>query len=213
LGVGFLGILYGPNDNFDLESSHALPALIRKFHLAKLAALGDWEAIKKDESSFGPITNDFRACLISISKNYGHNPQLPTASSLLLTPAVVLWGTGQPRREFLHVDDLADACVFLMNYYNDSEIINIGAGKDISIKELALLIKEIVGYNGEIRFDTSKPDGTPRKLLDVLSINSLGWKPKVSLEEGIRKTYEWYLGDDQSKKGSLSPFYFSIEMQ
>jgi len=138
--------LYGPNDNFDLETSHALAALIRKFHEARL---------KSD-------------------------------------PSVTLWGTGSPRREFLHVDDLADACVFLMNHYDDSEIINIGYGEDISIAELALLIKDIVGYAGHIEYDTDKPDGTPLKLLDSGKLRGLGWKPSLSLEEGIKKTYEWY---------------------
>jgi GDP-L-fucose synthase len=138
--------LYGPNDNFDLETSHALAALIRKFHEAKL---------KSD-------------------------------------PSVTLWGTGSPRREFLHVDDLADACVFLMNHYDDSEIINVGYGEDIPIADLALLIKDIVGYVGRIEYDADKPDGTPRKLLDSSKLNSLGWKPKLFLEEGIRRTYEWY---------------------
>ena len=104
----------------------------------------------------------------------------------------MVWGTGSPRREFLYVDDLADACIFLMNNYDSSEIINIGVGKDISIKELVLMVKEIVDYNGEIVFDTSKPDGTPRKLLDVSKLSSLGWQAENSLEEGIKKTYRWY---------------------
>jgi len=139
--------LYGINDNFDLETAHVLPALIRKIHEAKVAG----------------------------------------------RPYVEIWGTGTPRREFLYVDDLADACIFLMNHYNESDIINIGTGKDISIKELADLLKTIIGFQGEFQWDNSKPDGTPRKLLDVSKINRLGWKAKVSLEEGIRKTYQWYL--------------------
>jgi len=139
--------LYGPNDNFDLKTSHVLPALIRKFHEAKI------------------------------------NGQ----------PYVEIWGTGSPRREFLHVDDLADACLYLMQNYNESEFVNIGVGEDISIKELSLLIKEIVGYEGELKFDTSKPDGTPRKLLDVSRLHSLGWKHKISLREGIKQTYKWYI--------------------
>lgn len=138
--------LYGPGDNFDLETSHVIPALIRKFHESKIKG--------KDQ--------------------------------------VVVWGSGKPFREFLHVDDLADACLFLMSNYNSSEIINIGTGKDLSIAELAYLIKDIVGYDGNIIFDTSKPDGTPRKLLDVSKIFNMGWKPRITLEEGIRSTYNWY---------------------
>jgi GDP-L-fucose synthase len=139
--------LYGPGDNFDLENSHVLPALMRKFHEAKEA----------------------------------------NAS------AVTVWGTGTPRREFLHVDDLADACVYLMQNYSSPEIVNVGWGKDISIAELAEMIGSIVGFDGAIEFDKSKPDGTPRKLLDTARLSELGWKPSISLEKGIRETYEWYL--------------------
>ncbi len=139
--------LYGPNDNFDLHTSHVLPALIRKFHEAK-------------ENN---------------------------------APYVEVWGTGTPRREFLYSDDLADACIFLMKNYEGNEIINIGVGKDISIKELAEKIKNVVGYQGEIKFDTSKPDGTPRKLVDVSRINALGWKASISLDEGLQKVYQWFL--------------------
>lgn len=138
--------LYGPNDNFDLSSSHVLPALIRKFIEAK-------------ENN---------------------------------SPTVKIWGSGKPKREFLFVDDMAKATVFLMQNYNSSEIINIGSGKDISISELAELLKELAGFNGEIIYDSSKPDGTPRKLLDVSKINSLGWTAETSLKEGIKKTIEWY---------------------
>lgn len=138
--------LYGPNDNFDLQSSHVLPALIRRFHEAKEGG----------------------------------------------TPSVTLWGTGMPKREFLHVDDLADAAVFLMNNYDDSEIVNVGTGEDVSIKELAELIKETVDYTGNIEWDTSKPDGTPRKLLDVSKLHEIGWKHSIDLPSGIKKTYEWY---------------------
>ena len=149
-GTNYISImptnLYGPNDNFDLETSHVVPALIRKFHEAKIRS----------------------------------------------NPSVTIWGTGTPKREFLHVDDLADACVFLMNHYNESNIINVGCGEDISIAELALLVKDTVGYTGNIEYDTKKPDGTPLKLLDVGKLKDLGWKPKISLKEGIRKTYEWY---------------------
>jgi len=138
--------LYGPNDNYDLNNSHVLPALIRKFHEAKIQNL----------------------------------------------PNVTVWGTGSPLREFLHVDDLAEACLFLMEKYEGDEWLNIGVGHDISIKDLALLVKKVVGFEGELIFDTSKPDGTPRKLMDVSKINNLGWKAKISLEEGIKAVYEEY---------------------
>ncbi|HBO16898.1 MAG: GDP-fucose synthetase [Candidatus Moranbacteria bacterium GW2011_GWE2_35_2-] len=139
--------LYGPNDNFDLNSSHVLPALLRKFHEAKI------------------------------------NNQ----------KEVLIWGTGSPKREFLHVDDLADACIFLMENYNENEIVNIGTGQDISIRELAEAVKRIVGFEGEIKNDTSKPDGTPRKLLDVSKLHSLNWKHKIELNQGIKDTYQWFL--------------------
>ena len=139
--------LYGPGDNFDLESSHVLPALIRKFHDAK--------------------TNGSRE--------------------------VVIWGTGSPRREFLHVDDLADAAVQLMEIYDEPEIVNVGAGEDVTIRELADLVREATGYTGGLVFDTSKPDGTPRKLLDISRLRGLGWSPKIPLRDGIAQTYRWYL--------------------
>ena len=143
--------LYGPNDNFDLENSHVLPALIRKFHEAKINNQNE----------------------------------------------IVVWGTGAPKREFLHVDDLADACIFLMNNYDNSEIINIGTDEDISIKELAEMIKEITGFTGEINWDASKPDGTPRKLLDVSKLHNLGWKHQINLPDGILSVYEWYQSVNQ----------------
>jgi GDP-L-fucose synthase len=142
--------LYGPNDNYDLQNSHVLPALLRKFHTAKVQNL----------------------------------------------PFVEVWGTGTPKREFLHVDDLADACLFMMNNYNERQFLNVGTGKDISIKELALLIKKITGYEGELKFDTSKPDGTPRKLLDVSRLHNLGWKHNIELEQGIKQVYEEVLNQN-----------------
>ncbi len=147
-GCNFISVmptnLYGPNDNYDLNNSHVLPALIRKFHEAK-------------------------------TKN---------------EPAVTIWGSGKPRREFLYADDLADALFFLMQEYNEPGFINIGTGEDIEIRELALLIKEIVGYEGEIRHDLDKPDGTPRKLLDISKLREKGWKEKISLEDGIKKVVD-----------------------
>jgi GDP-L-fucose synthase len=202
--------LYGPNDNFDLESSHVLAALIRKFHLAKLAAQGDWQAIKKDEELYGSIPEDVMASLISITKLHGYGEKVSTAYRSPLTshqsqPKVVIWGSGLPRREFLHVDDLADGCLFLMLHEERKlrplltadrlPLVNIGWGKDISIEELAMLIKKTVGFDGDIVFDTTKPDGTPQKLLDVSRMAKLGWKAKITLKEGIRRVYRWYLGN------------------
>jgi GDP-L-fucose synthase len=138
--------LYGPGDNFDLESAHVIPALMRKFHEA-------------------------------------------AASS---APRVTVWGTGAPRREFLHVDDFADACLFLMLHYDGEEIINVGTGEDVSISELAELFREIVAYRGEIVYDRSKPDGTPQKLLDVTRLRAMGWRPKISLRDGLEQTYAWF---------------------
>ncbi len=146
--------LYGPRDNFDLKTSHVLPALIRKIHEAKENQI----------------------------------------------PSVELWGTGSAKREFLYINDLAEACIFLIDNYSSSELINIGVGKDISIKELAILIKSIIGYEGDITYDTSIPDGTPRKLLDITKINNLGWQAKTTLKEGIVKTYEWYLNNKSETK-------------
>ncbi|MFL6505889.1 MAG: GDP-L-fucose synthase family protein [Candidatus Udaeobacter sp.] len=138
--------LYGPNDNFDLETSHVLPALMRKAHEAK---------VRKDQK-------------------------------------LIVWGTGKPRREFLHVDDLASACVLILEKYDSPEIINLGCGEDISIRELAELICDVVGFDGELDWDTTKPDGTPRRLLDVTKLRALGWTPAIPLRDGIARTYEWF---------------------
>jgi len=149
-GADFISImptnLYGPGDNFDLRTSHVLPALMRRFH----------EAEERND------------------------------------PSVTVWGSGTPRREFLHVDDLADACVYLMNTYSGSAIVNVGVGEDISISELAELIRDVVGYRGRIQYDTTKPDGTPRKLLDVSKLHDLGWEASITLREGLEQTYAWY---------------------
>ncbi len=148
--------LYGPNDNFDLETSHVLPALIRKLHEAK-------------------VNNDAN---------------------------VEVWGTGNPLREFIHVDDVADACLYLMNNIDADELynsgishINIGSGEEVSIKELAIMIKKVIDYNGDLVFNPDYPDGTPRKLLDVSRLNAMGWKSKIKLEDGLKSVYEWYLGN------------------
>jgi GDP-L-fucose synthase len=138
--------LYGPGDNFDLEGSHVLPALIRKFHEAKVEG--------KD--------------------------------------AVTIWGTGSPRREFLHVDDLADACVFLMQHYDEDEHVNVGTGEDLSIRELAEIVRDVVAPGVKLEFDTTKPDGMPRKLLDVSRLHELGWRHRIDLRDGIRSTYAWF---------------------
>jgi GDP-L-fucose synthase len=150
---GFHGVsvmptnLYGPEDNFDLQTSHVLPALMRKFHEAKVSGASE----------------------------------------------VVVWGSGEPRREFLHVDDLADACLFVMDRYDGDSILNVGVGEDITIRELAELMKSVVGYEGALRFDRSKPDGTPRKLLDMTRLHGLGWRAKIPLRAGIEQTYAWYV--------------------
>ncbi|PSN10288.1 GDP-fucose synthetase [filamentous cyanobacterium CCT1] len=158
-GVNFISAmptnLYGLNDNFDLANSHVLPALMRKFHEAKVN--GD--------------------------------------------PTVTVWGTGTPLREFLYVDDLADALVFLMNTYNGVDFVNVGTGQEVSIKELALTMKAVVGYEGELVFDTTKPDGTPRKLLDVSRLNAAGWQAKTDLKTGIEQTYAWFLQSYDSLRG------------
>jgi GDP-L-fucose synthase len=187
-GTNFISVmptnLYGPNDNFDFETSHVLPALIRKFHLAKLLREKKYDDIKEDIFRFSP---DFKGC---------SDINLYLSKFGITAEYLQLWGSGEPYREFLYVDDLADACVFLMeNYdYKDmGEFVNIGAEEEIRIKDLAALIKEISGFEGEIVHDLSKPDGMPRKLSDISKIKALGWQPKTSLKEGIKRTYEWYL--------------------
>ena len=199
---------YGPNDNYDLSNSHVLPALIRKFHLAKLAERGDWDGIQTDEARHGVIPHSIMESLAAISISSGRD--LPsfvqTVHRTTVSPAVTPWGSGRPRREFVHVDDMADACVFLMNLDDPSfsrlcsgegslglPIINIGCGHDQTIRELAELVAAVVAYHGDVKWDASKPDGMPQKLLDVSRLTHLGWKPAISLEEGIQMTYESYL--------------------
>ncbi len=179
--------LYGPNDTFDLEQSHVLPALIRKFHLAKLAKARDIDAIRADESRHGRIPDDVLSNL-GLCRDSGSISRLTPHAS----PKVVLWGSGSPYREFLHVDDLADACLFLMQSYDDAEIVNIGVGEDITIKALAELVQQVVGFDGDVVWDDSKPDGTPRKLMDVSKLKQLGWQAGIDLEQGIHDVYLEY---------------------
>ena len=194
-GTNFISVmptnLYGYNDNFNLETAHAFPAIIRKFHLAKLLENNDINGIKVDIEKY-PLGFEFHN--VKILKNVESIKR--SLKKLGITKDyVTLWGTGEACREFLHVDDLAEACVYLMrncNYTDIGEIINIGIGEDLKIRELAELIKKIIGFGGEIRHDFSKPEGTPRKLLDVSKAKSLSWEAKISLQEGIKKTYDWY---------------------
>ena len=188
--------LYGPGDNYDLQNSHVLPALIRKFHLAKLASCGDIAGIERDEKINGPIPQDIREAICLSSANC----QLATENS---SPKVVLWGTGTARREFLYSDDMADACLHLMKLPEDQysslltphspPLINIGCGEDQTIKELVFLVQQVVGFPGEIQWDTTKPDGTPQKLLDVSKLFSMGWRPQIDLVSGIQKAYDDFL--------------------
>lgn len=199
-GTNFISVmptnLYGLNDNFDLEKSHVLPAMIRKIYLSKCLMENDWEALKNDlnkrpvESITGSNSNDE---IEAVLNKYG-----------IFSDRVELWGTGKPMREFLWSEDMADACVFVMEKVNFKDVskdmkeirnthINIGTGKDITIKDLSTLIAETIGYTGDILFDANKPDGTMKKLTDVSKINGLGWKHKINIDIGLKKVYEWYL--------------------
>ncbi|NQV00059.1 MAG: GDP-L-fucose synthase, partial [Parcubacteria group bacterium] len=194
-GTNFISVmptnLYGKNDNFNLETSHLLPSLIRKFYLARLLKEKNYDLIKKD--------------ILNIPLGFGLNNENALSDHEAIkdilskcgisSDCVVLWGSGEPYREFLYVDDLSNACMFLMEKFNNKEIgdlINIGTGKDCRIKELAQIVKDIVGFKGEIKWDQAKPDGMFRKFLDVDKLKALGWEYKVSLEEGIKRTVEYY---------------------
>ena len=245
-GTNFISVmptnLYGPNDNFDLETSHVLPALIRKIHLGKCLESVKWEelSVKKDENwelikqdlNKNPIKcvkcyelgakkedkiitgKSSKQEILDVLEEYGirlHNTEFVTPNTNLNKVQIQIWGSGNPRREFLYSEDMADACVFLLKNIDFKDIlnteclthtaknevrnthINIGTGKDISIKELAELIKNIIGFKGELYFNTEKPDGTMKKLTDVSKLNSLGWKYKMNLESGIKEMYKWYL--------------------
>lgn len=198
-GTNFIAVmptnLYGPNDNFDLEKSHVLPAIVRKMHLAQALLKGDWGTIRTDLNQ-RPIENisgsNSEDEIKAILNKYG-----------ISNDSLTLWGSGKPMREFLWSEDMADACVYIMERVNFDDLrgnekevrnchINIGTGKEISIRDLALLIKTEVGYEGDIHFDTAMPDGTMRKLTDVTKLNNLGWKHSVEIEDGVKKMYEWY---------------------
>ena len=213
--------LYGPNYNYNLETSHVMPAMIRKMHLGKCLENNDWEAIRKDLKKY-PVEgiSDTATELEIIEKlakfgiQYSKNTPLPAPRSPLYV-SITLWGTGNPYREFLYVEDLADACIFLMQNIDFKDLmafspglyalrstpyadlknthINIGTGRDLTIKELAMLIKNVIGFEGQLVWDSSKPDGTFRKLLDVSKINRLGWKEKIDLKEGVKMVYNKYL--------------------
>ncbi len=201
-GTNFISVmptnLYGPNDNFDLEKSHVLPAMIRKIHLSHALLIQDWDTIKKDldkrpvEGMTGLSSEEEIKTVLS---KYG-----------IYEDRVELWGTGTPIREFLWSEEMADACIFVMQNVDFSDVvsgkeeirnthINIGTGKDITIKELSKLIAEEIGYSGKILFDSAKPDGTMRKLVDVSKLHALGWKHNIEIEEGIRNVYKWYIKD------------------
>ncbi len=219
-GTNFISVmptnLYGPNDNFDLEKSHVLPALVRKIHLAKALENEDWKAIKKDinrlpiESIDGTASEEKIREILSkygVSSSFDEN----TRSTKI---AVEIWGSGNPKREFLWSEDMADACVHIMERVDFKELlnssilrknvkdggenrgathINLGTGKEVSIQQLAAIIKDVIGFKGDFIFNTSKPDGTMRKITDVSKLHALGWKHTVELEEGIKKMYAWYL--------------------
>lgn len=195
-GTDFISVmptnLYGPHDNFNLETAHVAAALMRKFHLAKLLAQGDYEAIREDMATLpvgfhmdSRIKGSSRDSLESMLGEVG-----------IGRDGVALWGSGEPMREFLFVDDLADACIFLMEQGNSSfpgKIVNIGFGSDVMIRDLAGLLKELVGFEGPMRFDNTRPDGMARKLLDTGRLTALGWQPRTALRDGLQATYEWYL--------------------
>jgi len=194
-GTNFLAVqptnLYGYNDNFDLDKSHVMPALIRKNFLCKMLEDGDFDAIAKNLG----VSNDSEAQILEMLENHGI---IRDKNEVTLK----VWGSGKPYREFMHVDDMAEACVFIMNNVNFSELaegpeirntqINIGTGTDLTIKELVIMIRDLVGFKGAIEFDSTKPDGTMRKLLSVDKLHKLGWKHKIELKDGLQRTIDWY---------------------
>ncbi len=210
-GTNFISVmptnLYGPGDNFNLETSHVLPALIRKFHLGKLLMEGDWEGIISDIKN-NPLGFGLDG-LIDLKDKNSIESALDKAG--IKKDHILVWGTGDVYREFLYVEDLADACIFLMENVdaedmkklNPDYFVNVGTGEDIKLRDLIYLVKEIVGYKGKVKHDLSKPDGTPKKLLDISKINELGWKPRISLTEGIKRTYDWYLTQSKEQDDNI----------
>jgi GDP-L-fucose synthase len=207
-GCNFISVmptnLYGPNDNYNLETSHVLPAIIRKMHLARCLETANWEGIRKDLDKRpveGVTGANSEQEILKILSKFGINSNSPTHQLASSPITIALWGTGNIFREFLHVDDMAQACIYVMNnidakkLYEDMNVsqINIGTGNDITIYDVALLVRKIVGYKGEITWDSSKPDGTYKKQLDVSRLNSLGWKESIPLANGIKQVYEGYL--------------------
>ncbi len=207
-GTNFISLmptnLYGPNDNYDLETSHVLPALIRKIYLGKLLESNNWETIishfKKNKiMNHGMIETKNEVEKILKNNGFVFNSNQPSTSNQPRNVILKLWGTGEPLREFLHVDDLAEACILLMKEYDSDELIkenishlNIGSSEEVSIYDLAKSIKEVVGFKGLLEFDKQRLDGTPRKLLDSTRLNLKGWKRKISLEEGLYSSYGWF---------------------
>jgi len=211
--------LYGPGDNFDLETSHVIPALLRKMHLGKCLEQGDWQTLRADLNKrpiAGVDGTGAEDVILQTLASYGisthdsrftpHGSSLITHNSSLAT--VKIWGIGTPKREFLHVDDLADACVYVMSITNDQYAkhtqpmlshINVGTGTDCTIQELAETMAKVIGFKGSLDFDSNKPDGTPRKLLDVSRLHNLGWQARIGLEQGLNQVYDWYLQDLELK--------------
>ncbi|NDP48684.1 MAG: GDP-L-fucose synthase [Sulfuriferula multivorans] len=179
--------LYGPNDTYDLSKCHVLPALMRKVHLATMGMTGDFAGIRKDEARYGTIPDDI---LYNLGCERTGDGSIVQSNKLKPQTKLVVWGSGQPMREFLYVDDLADACVFVMDQGIDDGHYNVGTSTDVTIRELATTIMEVVGFEGEIVFDSGKPDGTPRKLLDVSKLTQRGWTYRTSLREGIALAYQ-----------------------
>ena len=205
--------LYGPGDNFDLENSHVIPALLRRIHLGKCMEQNDWKGIRADLNA-RPINEvdgaASRDAILDLLQKHGINTFSSLTSDHCPLVTVSIWGSGRPKREFLHVDDMADACVYVMNLSDHIYArhtspmlshINVGTGKDCTIQELAETVSRVTGFQGKLAFDASKPDGTPRKLLDVSRLGSLGWNAKIGLEAGLKDAYAWFVDSQERLRG------------